>query len=244
MGILRAALADEWDGLERISRDIRPADIATLANAIMGLLAINLAASGRTELGALLILVGILLDGVDGALARLFGGGPLGGFLDTLSDVITFAVAPAVLLVQTPELGWATGVVASLYLVAVILRLARFEALRERKDRRYFSGLSSPGGALVVVATILVGLPAAATWAVALAVAGLMVSRVRYPKLRGWLGVLAAAVIVAVLAVAWLPLTQTDLAVWAMMAFMAFYLVAGPFYVLLRIGPTQHPEAR
>ncbi|MGB1585445.1 MAG: CDP-alcohol phosphatidyltransferase family protein [Thermoplasmatota archaeon] len=232
---LNAALRDEWDGLERITRDIRPADVVTMSNAVVGLIAILVAREDPT-LAGILILVGILLDGADGAVARLGGGGgPLGGFLDALSDVVTFAVAPAVLLASV-EFQPATVAVGAFFLVAVTLRLARFEALRETKDSRYFSGLSSPGGALLIVSAVLLRLDV--TWLLAVgAVSGLlMISRIRYPKLRGWLGIVAVLLILAT--VIGHIVDSGDIPVWGMLGFMAFYVLAGPFYVLARIGPT------
>lgn len=238
-GYLNAALRDEWDGLERITRDIRPADLVTLANAVTGLLAILAAARGNITAAASLILVGILLDGLDGAVARIGGGGgPLGGALDALSDVVTFAVAPATLLVLATPSQPVFLIVAGFYLATVVLRLARFEALRQVKDSRYFSGLSSPGGALLLASAILVGASPAVLIAVA-AVAGLlMTSRIRYPKLRGWLGIVAVLLIVASLLAPFTPLPE-DIPVLAMAGFLVFYVVAGPFYVLARIGPTE-----
>ncbi len=243
---LRAALKDEWDGIGRISRDVRPADVATMANALVGLAAIVVAPTDAV-LAAHLILLGILLDGVDGALARAFGGGPLGGFLDSLADLITFGAAPAVLLAA----GWG-WLGAAVMLLAVMMRLARFEALRERRPMRYFSGLSSPGGALVVAAAVLAtdafAFPAWAPVVAGLVAGPLMVSRVRYPKLRGWLGIVGGGLIFAVVGIAAIgymsdlngALALAPVHGWAlalMAAFMAFYLLAGPFYVLARIGP-------
>lgn len=234
----RAAWRDEWDGLQRITRDIRPADIATMANALVGMVAIITAARGDVTLAANLILVGILLDGVDGAIARLTGGGPLGGFLDTLADTITFAVAPAVIVVLGLDAPlWAALAVAGFFLVCVMLRLARFEALREKKHMAYFSGMSSPGGALVVAACILAGLPPSTTLALTVVAGTFMISRIRYPKLRGWLGLTGVAIIAAMLVTAWQWPAQQSIVALGLIAFMALYLFAGPYYVLTRFGP-------
>ncbi len=243
--ITRAALRDEWDGLDRITRDVRPADIVTLANALTGLAAIVMAANQNFVGASLLVLLGILLDGADGAVARLgYGNGPLGGFLDSLADVITFAIAPATILATNPALGptWVVWAAAGFYVVCVVMRLARFEALREAAPRRYFSGMSSPGGALAVVAIQLVAAPSWLVVSLVVFTGVLMVSRVRYPKLRGVLGVVAVLVILAVLATWRLPAWH-DWAVLGMIAFMAFYLLAGPYYVLVRVGPTPDPRA-
>lgn len=133
---------------------------------------------------------------------------------------------------------WAVLVVAGYYVVCVMLRLARFEALREKKHMAYFSGMSSPGGALVVSACFLAGLPAGVTLLLTVVSGTFMVSRVRYPRLRGGLGITAVAILFLVLLSAWLwPVQQANVTL-LMIAFMTFYLVAGPFYVLRRFGPT------
>ncbi len=247
-GILRAALRDEWDGLERITRDLRPADFFTLLNAFAGLAAILFAIQGRASWAATTILLAIILDGVDGAVARLGGGGgPLGGTLDTLADTVTFVAAPP--LVVFMALGDPVGagqwvlvtVPMGFYALAGLLRLARFESMREQRPRGYFSGLSSPGAALLIMAFLMVDLSRA--WVLGVVVLGglLMMSRIRYPKLRGALGITAVAVILAVLVTTGLPEMQQR-ATWAMLAFMAIYVTAGPFYVLARVGPTPPPK--
>ncbi|MGB0651837.1 MAG: CDP-alcohol phosphatidyltransferase family protein [Thermoplasmatota archaeon] len=248
--VVRAALRDEWDGLDRITRDIRPADVATMANALLGLVAIVLATRGHPEAAAHLVLAGIILDGVDGAIARMGGGGgPLGGFLDSIADMVTFAVAPAVLLTTLDvPLSWSLSA-GAFFLVCVALRLARFEALREKAPQRYFSGMSSPGGALVVVSATLwqpamvASVPVWLPLAAAIAMGPLLVSRIRYPKLRGALGAAAVLMILATLATWQAAPQHHGTALSLMLAFMLVYLVAGPFYVLQRVGPTPDPRA-
>lgn len=235
---LRAALRDEWDGLGAIWRDVRLADFATMMNAFLGVAAILMAARGETVIAIELVLLGVIVDGVDGFIARLgFGGGPLGPTLDTLADVVTFGVAPAVILFQATG-GWPGGVAAGVLLAAVLLRLARFEGMRGAGPRGYFSGLSSPGAALTVLAMLFYAgdVMPDIVHATALVMAVLMLSRVRYPKLLGLLGVTAVAVILAVVAGHGRP--WQDTAVLVMLAFMAVYLLAGPFYVLSRYGAT------
>ncbi len=239
--VLRAALRDEWDGLDRITRDIRPADWITLTNALAGFLAIILIARGEPAFASIFILAGILLDGADGAAARIWGGGPLGGFLDSLADVITFAIAPAALLATHPGLDarWALPL-AALFVLCGIMRLARFEALRETAPRLYFSGMSTPGAALSVTAVLLIGVPSWLIAATAVVASVTMVSRIRYPKLRGGLGASSVAVLLLVLGTWTTPWHHW--AVWGMIAFMTTYLLFGPFYVLVKYGATRHPD--
>ncbi|MEA3203830.1 MAG: CDP-diacylglycerol---serine O-phosphatidyltransferase, partial [Thermoplasmata archaeon] len=156
---LHAALRDEWDGLDRINRDLRLADLFTLVNALMGLGALvaasravamdGVARSNGIHLAIELVLVGVIMDGVDGAVARLGkGNGPLGGVLDTLADAVTFVTTSAV--VAFLSLSGSTGlgqhwyglavlvVPMAFYMVCGLLRLARFESLRDDGKKRYY----------------------------------------------------------------------------------------------------------
>lgn len=242
-----AALRDEWDGLERINRDLRLADLFTVTNFLMGLGALLLATQGHVTLAVMFVLVGVILDGVDGAVARMGkGGGPLGGVLDTLADALTFITTSAVVAffsltdaIPAPRSALQYAAILGplgLYAVCGVLRLARFEALRDDgKKRDYFSGIPSPAAAVTLLSLVLVG---AAPWvllASAAYVALLMVSRIRFPKLRGWYAITSVAILIAVLA----TFRDADLQrtiTWAMLAFMVLYILAGPFYVLAKHG--------
>ena len=217
----------------------------TLLNALSGLTAILLAAGGQVEWAIYAIFLGILLDGVDGAVSRMGkGGGPLGGTLDTLSDTVSFVVAPAVIILASEHLevfskgGWPVLIVAAFYASCGLLRLARFEALRQEVPRHYFSGLPTPGAALLLLGMILLRLPLAVVLPTAFVCAVLMVSRIRYPKLRSKGGILALSSIVAVLAT--IPYVRVhELATYTLLSLMIFFILAGPFYVLTRYGPVK-----
>jgi archaetidylserine synthase len=249
-----AAVRDEWDGLDRINRDLRLADLFTITNSLMGLGALLLATQGQIERAVQLVLVGVIMDGVDGAVARLGkGGGPLGGVLDTLADAVTFVTASAVItffhLSDAGLTGWRehAAVLAQLafYVVCGLLRLARFESLRDDGKRRYyFSGIPTPAAAIMLLSLVLVDVPAWVLLVVGAYVGVLMVSRVRFPKLRGWGAVTSLAIIVALLVTAGQATgaAQQGMA-WAMLAFMGAYVVIGPFYVLARYGAPPAPVA-
>ena len=139
--------------------------LCTLGNLIAGFAAIHYASeregfivgwSGLTFAAALLF-VGMALDAVDGALARLTRShSDLGGQLDSLADVVTFGVAPAYMMLQLvgPYL-WA---VAAVYLSCAALRLARFNlelGPGRVVEHKTFRGLPSPGAAGAVASLIL-----------------------------------------------------------------------------------------
>lgn len=249
-----AALRDEWDGLDRINRDLRLADLFTITNFLMGLGALLLATHGEVRLAIELVLIGVILDGVDGAVARMGkGGGPLGGVLDTLADALTFVTTSAVIAFfaltteeRTPLGYLAILVPLGLYAVCGVLRLARFEALRDQgRTKHYFSGIPTPAAAITLLALVLVEVPDWALLVTAVYLAILMVSRVRFPKLKGWGAIASVGILVTVLAT-FQDAALQRLAAWAMLAFMLLYVVLGPFLVLAKFGAqfsNQDPEA-
>ena len=139
---------------------------------------------------AVFIGVATVLDVLDGRIARLAGAASeFGGEFDSLADVISFGVAPAVLafawgLEALGRLGWVVGF---LYVTATALRLARFNVQKQNPDKRYFVGMPSPAAAGVLASTVFAwpdgfGIPQAPVVALAVVFvpALMMVSRIRF----------------------------------------------------------------
>jgi len=137
------------------------------------------------------IFIGMVVDGLDGRIARLTNTQThFGAEYDSLADMVTFGVAPAVLLYAwgLNDLGQWSWLVSFVYMAAVALRLARFNTQLETADKRYFQGLSCPPAAAVLSSYVWVFQAFAPTqrWVVLLAsflaiiLAILMVSNVRY----------------------------------------------------------------
>ncbi len=130
----------------------------TLMNMLCGFACILVSISGNHRLGAVLVGCSVVLDITDGAVARLVGSvTPFGLQFDSLADLVSFGMAPAVLaftwaMSGLHPLGWLACFV---WLAAAAVRLARFNVtIDPRADKRYFIGLPSPGAAGVVVASV------------------------------------------------------------------------------------------
>ena len=101
----------------------------TLVGVCIGLSSIKFAFDGKFELSIIAILVAAIIDGLDGRIARLIKGtSQVGKELDSLTDVISFGVAPAFIMYfwslnQLGRVGW---LICLIYVVCVALRLARF----------------------------------------------------------------------------------------------------------------------
>lgn len=129
----------------------------TLANVFCGWSCIVYAMRGELAVAAPFIGMAMVLDMLDGRIARMTGTtSEFGVQLDSLADVISFGLAPAVLayawgLAPLGRVGWAAGF---LFVTAAALRLARFNIQHGHTDKRYFVGLASPAAAAVVGATV------------------------------------------------------------------------------------------
>jgi CDP-diacylglycerol--serine O-phosphatidyltransferase len=158
-----------------------------------GLTAIRFAVDEKWDAAVIALVAAGIFDGLDGRIARLLGGSTkFGAELDSLSDVISFGVAPAVTLylwslTGASNLGWT---VALLFAVCCALRLARFNTKLDEVDPmpwagQFFTGVPAPAGAGLALLPIMLSFELgdtvfrhpAVVAPVMLAVAGLMVSR-------------------------------------------------------------------
>lgn len=166
-------------------------NLVTSANIALGFCAVVAAAQGRYDLAVHLLVAAIFCDLLDGQLARRLGGtSRFGQQLDSLSDVLSFGAAPAFLVhaALLHELGpWGVAS-AVVYLMAGALRLARFNVTSDAhaKESRT-TGVPIPIAAGYAMAVVLMRdrIDAWSGAAVIVAMALLMVSRVRLPQLRG-----------------------------------------------------------
>lgn len=130
----------------------------TVANLFCGYGCVVYATQGDFDTAAVLIGIAMILDTLDGFVARLTNSSSAFGVqLDSLADVVSFGLAPAILaftwgLWPLKRLGWAAGFV---YVTAAAMRLARFNIQTSAAtDKRYFVGMPSPAAAGVIAATV------------------------------------------------------------------------------------------
>jgi CDP-diacylglycerol--serine O-phosphatidyltransferase len=128
-------------------------NLFTTAALFSGFFAILAAVDGHFEKAAIAIFVAMLLDGLDGRIARMtHTQTDFGGEYDSLSDMIAFGLAPGLVmylwaLQPLGKLGWFAAFV---YVAGAALRLARFNSQMDTADKRYFTGLPSPAAAAVI----------------------------------------------------------------------------------------------
>lgn len=186
-----AAPASERKGLRR-GVFLLPS-LFTMANLFCGWACVVYAMRGEFHTAAPFIGIAVVLDMLDGRIARMTGSSSAFGVeFDSLADLISFGMAPAALTFQwglwpLGRLGWAVGF---LYLAAAAVRLARFN-IQPVADKRYFVGMPSPSAAGIPAATIFflsegVSERAPALLALVMLVvpALLMVSTIRYRSMK------------------------------------------------------------
>lgn len=123
-----------------------------------GFYAITSAMNGQFELSAIAIFIAMVLDGLDGRVARLTNTqSAFGAEYDSMADMISFGAAPALVMYawSLSALGKAGWVAAFVHAAGAALRLARFNTQLATQDKRYFQGLPSPSAA---------GIPAGFIW--------------------------------------------------------------------------------
>ncbi|MFZ1765280.1 MAG: CDP-diacylglycerol--serine O-phosphatidyltransferase, partial [Candidatus Nitrotoga sp.] len=153
------------DSTDKKSMDLRRRSIYLLPNLLTtgalfaGFYAIVQAMNSKFEFAAVAIFIAMVLDGLDGRVARLTRTqSEFGAEYDSLSDMVSFGVAPSLLMYEWAfkdlgKLGWFA---AFIYCAGTALRLARFNANIEVVDKRFFQGLPSPAAAAVIAGFVWV----------------------------------------------------------------------------------------
>ena len=133
-------------------------NILTLGGVCLGISSIKFSIDGNFSLAVTLILLAAILDALDGRIARLIKGtSDFGKELDSLTDFVSFGIAPVLILYfwelsNYGKLGWA---IALIYSVCCVLRLARFNLTKisdeENWKNNFFEGVPSPAGGLLIL---------------------------------------------------------------------------------------------
>ena len=225
-------------------------NLFTTAALFCGFYAIVGAIQDRFEVAAIAIFIGMILDGLDGRVARMTSTeSAFGAEYDSLSDLVCFGLAPALLMYEWSlsslisvsnllgKLGW---LAAFIYTASTALRLARFNTQIGKVDKAYFRGLPSPAAAAVMAGFVWVctnyKLDGASlvwvAWVITIMTGFLMVSPFRYHSFKNLdfkrVPFITASVIVMLFALVSIDPPQV--------LFVCFFIYAlsGPFFSLLQ----------
>lgn len=231
----------------------------TMSNMTMGFFAIILASRGDARslaVAGIMVFLGTLFDAADGAVARaMHVESPVGVQLDSLADGIAYGIAPGVIAYQAYLKGLPSGgtiidfgmLIALIYPICAIYRLARFNIGAAEDDHTRFKGLPSPAAGLIIASIPVLGIsdfmsvlkiPWQIPWqlfiAIFVAVSLLMVSRVDYSKVVpeiSRIGGKPAVILTIILGLLLLGLFS----VWFVFSFMMFYTVIGCIIYAFRL---------
>ena len=148
---------------KKSARMILP-NMLTLMGVCIGLSSIRFALDGRFEIAIIAIIFAALIDGLDGRIARLIKGtSKVGKELDSLTDVISFGVAPAFIMYfwKLNTLGRFGWLLCLVYVICVALRLARFNVNSNQEPSwkdNFFEGVPSPAGAILLLTPLIISL--------------------------------------------------------------------------------------
>ncbi len=211
--------------------------LLTLTNLLCGFYAVVLTLQSEYHQACLAIIAAFVADALDGRIARMTGTtSEFGVEFDSLADLVTFCVAPAILiyhkwLMEIPTIGW---VCAFVYVACGAIRLARFNAHDTTTTTAYFNGLPTPAAAAGPVSLILLDeriFPGethagiVAPW-VCILLAFLMVSSVRYPSFKNlrWEGRVPARFLIAAVFFIFIFVSKFYV---AFTSFFFLYLISG-----------------
>lgn len=226
-------------------------NLFTTANLFAGFYCIISAINGNFHAAAATVFIAMILDSLDGRVARLTNTqSAFGAEYDSLSDMVAFGLAPAVLAYQ-----WALSVlgnvgltIAFIYVACAALRLARFNTQIGKVDKRWFIGLASPAAAGVVASSVWAvwvlteqgirgsELPVILImlYAVLVALMGLlMVSNIRYYSfkdldLKGRVPFVAILIVVLIISVVFIDPPRV------LLLMLMTYALSGPVQLLLK----------
>ena len=231
-------------------------NLFTIAALFAGFYAIVQAMNQRFDAAAIAIYVAMVLDGLDGRVARLtHTQSAFGAEFDSLADMVSFGAAPALVISEWSlrglgKLGW---IAAFVYCAAAALRLARFNTMLEVADKRWFQGLPSPSAAALVAGFVFIMddyrvVPQSVewwAWGVTLVAGLLMVSNLRYWSFKTINLKRSVPFVAVLLAVVFIALLSYQPAVVLFGGFVAYaisgFAVSG--WSLLRRRRTPPPAA-
>ncbi|KAA3627781.1 MAG: CDP-diacylglycerol--serine O-phosphatidyltransferase [Proteobacteria bacterium] len=220
-------------------------NLFTTAGLFAGFYAIVAAMKGHFEPAAIAIFVAMIMDGLDGRVARLTNTqSEFGVQYDSLADLVSFGLAPSLVVYQwaLSGLGKPGWLAAFIYAACTALRLARFNTQVGIVDKRYFQGLASPAAAAVLAGLVWVGAEyeivghdiGIGVLVLAILIGLLMVSNIRYHSfkeldLKGKVPFVAAVVIILVFAVIFMQPPEVLFSV------ALVYAISGPVLTLVQL---------
>ncbi len=209
------------------------ADVVSLTNSILGFLSIVMIFLGETYLAFSFILLAILADGLDGAVARKTKHSDLGEYMEAMADMISLGIAPAFFVYHTyhsvvSDIMFYHGlliVALIIFLSLGIIRLASFHII---KDDKFFVGLPASASTIFIIILSFLQIEFLYILPFVVLVSLVMVSPIRFPKTGLKINAFAAVIILITLIFGGMYNNFTPLMLFAT---LGVYAIIGPIYV-------------
>ena len=211
------------------------ADIFSLINAIFGFIAIIMAFSGEIRLSFSFILLAMLADGLDGIIARKISQSDLGEYLESMADMTSLCIAPAVFIFHIYFEVVSISIYFYIYLLIVlflflsfgIIRLASFHVMK-KKD--YFIGLPASVSTIILIICAVLKVDFFYLLFIIIVVSFALVSSVRFPKPDIKINI-SAVVLVFLTLIMWK--TYQNVALIIFLFSVIIYAICGPIYLFI-----------
>ena len=141
--------------MAHLLKELKAGDAFTLLNGSLGVISLYSTFYGNYIQASLLIFLAVIADFLDGKVARMFGSSKYGKDLDSLCDIVSFGVAPAFLIYTFVEGGYFAGAISIVFVLAGILRLARFNTLPKVN---YFVGMPITVNGIIIPLLLILSL--------------------------------------------------------------------------------------
>ena len=217
--------------------------IITFINLFLGFIAVINILKNNYEFACHCIILGAILDSIDGKLARLFGiASSFGAEIDSLADLISFCLVPSIFIyvLYTSDFPGISGeIIASIPLILGAIRLARFNSeISNNNSKSYFEGLPTPINALAIISIILfiqqnpIYADSKLLLPVIIVISFMMVTKVRYEKfpilnfksgLQNSFKIIILFSFILFFIIAYFYNHES----WVLMAFTSFYILSG-----------------
>ncbi|MDR2545840.1 MAG: archaetidylserine synthase [Methanobrevibacter sp.] len=219
-------------------------DIISLLNLSFGFISIMLAINGYIRFSTIAIICAIIFDSVDGWVARKLGRNDEHGFgrnIDSLSDVVSFGVAPGILLysvcrINTPEFIYISVIVSLFIIITGVLRLTRYNVIADYLDFKGFIGLPIPATAMLISTFLLTGIlhinsniAILVLLSLMIVSSALMISNIRYPKFNN-IKIIIIALILILLVIIPIPIFLQGVDVPAAILFILTLIFAAKLF--------------
>lgn len=210
------------------------ADMISLLNAIFGFLAIIMLFLDEVRFAFAFILLALMADGLDGAVARKLGHSKIGDYLESMADMTTTGISVSIFIYVTYQnivsdyiyYHIAFIAVLILYLSTNIIRLASFTTM---KEKNIFVGLPAPASAIVLLMLTFLNVGFVYILAGLVIISFLLISNIRFPKPSFKIDAMAAVLIILTL-VLWE--NYYNIAPLLLLTSLVLYAVIGPVYLL------------